>query len=132
MAELGIMTAETIHEAAINLAAFDAGHAVWSASMGGLGPSYEQCIQDLMIEIVRGAVVAPPSTQAGWDSLTNAAVAKLNPTHGFSGAQVGAAKNLAYQLCVNGWDKSLHHPSLEPDRRIQIDNRMKIVANAAD
>lgn len=73
------------------LAEWDAGRSVWSVEMGGLGPGYEQAIQVLTVELVRDGMKNP-----------DAVASRLNATCGFSGAQVGVAKNLAANLLNRG------------------------------
>ena len=116
---LPAISEENAAEAAENLRKWDAGEVVWSADMGGMGPGYEQAIQILTMETVREALANRPTTQDGWSKCRDNAVARTRE-NGYSGAQAGAAKGLAYQLCVNGWEKSLNHPSLEKDRKIMV------------
>ena len=42
---------------------WDEGRSIWTISMGGLGPSYEQAIQVLAIEIVRDQLGKPQYTR---------------------------------------------------------------------
>lgn len=76
---------------------WDAGETIWTIEMGGMGPGYEQCIQILAIEIVRDELgkPLPAKDDHKWADGT---VDRINrQIGGFSGAQVGAAKQLAYQ-----------------------------------
>lgn len=114
-------------DAADWLAKWDRGDGVWSISMGGLGPGYEQCIQMLVAENLRHLLsVAPPrpcpeeEINAVWDtmreaSFKNEVVEKLGP----SGAQWGAAGNLAWQFYQRGPIDVMRDPKLK-DRHIQV------------
>ena len=44
---------------------WDTGELVWSISMGGLGPGYEQAIQVLAIELMRDLVADPGRRRQG-------------------------------------------------------------------
>lgn len=105
---------ETAGEA---LAAWDRGETVWSIEMGGLGPGYEQAIHVLAFEMVRDNLdkplpVAEAVRQRGdaiWETWGDDTVHRVNewPGCGFSGAQVGAAKQLAYRFLKDGHRASL-------------------------
>ena len=115
------------------LAAWDAGGSIWSVEMGGLGPGYEQCIQVLAVECVRAL------TALGVLDLLNAAAIdnegrwpdhcvrdvldpvshKLDKTYRFSGAQVGAAMNLACIVARKGYGDAMSDPEIK-DRLIQV------------
>lgn len=105
--------------AADMLSRWDADKNVWSVEMGGLGPGYEQAIQILMMELVRHGLsngLPDDSNYREWgDSVVSALDDKMG---GFSGAQVGAAKNLAYQFLKFGPVEMMNKCS--GDRRIQI------------
>ena len=91
--------------AADALAAWDAGEQVWTVAMGGLGPGYEQAIQLLMFEIVRDELGKPvPTPETPMNSWADATVARVDPWPGcgFSGAQIEAAKWLAYRFLRDG------------------------------
>ena len=90
---------------------WDAGDIVWTIEMGGMGPGYEQAIQITAAEVVRyltlNNVDCSEGTPEGWKELDdeidrwlwqNETVKKL----GLSGAQAGAAKNLAVFICKLG------------------------------
>jgi hypothetical protein len=128
---------ETAAEA---LRRWDAGEGVFTAEMGGLGPGYEQCIHIMAFEIIRELLThepidwakadagnAEPSYQARqnseWGRFTNEIERKLLATPlikniGSSGAQWGAAQNLAYIVMRKGWAKAL--AELPDDRKIQV------------
>lgn len=104
--------------------------------MGGLGPGYEQCIQLLTMEIVRdhlhslpAAPVDPENPTAAerqeWDAFGEIAVSRLNEKiGGFSGAQVGAAKNLAANFLRRGYSEALDSMrALDAERLIQISSK---------
>lgn len=96
------------------LAAWDRGESVWSIEMGGLGPGYEQTIQVLTFEIVRDYLEKPlPARGTSADGWADDTVYRVNawPGCGFSGAQVGAAKWLAYRFLDKG-----HRATLEECR----------------
>lgn len=117
------------------LAAWDAGGAVWSVEMGGIGPGYEQCIQVLAVELVR-ALLPMRDVMKGVDwggdkkgaercykqvdkEIAEPVVSRLDKTLGFSGAQVGAAKNLAWNIVRNGWGAAVSDPVVK-DRLIKV------------
>lgn len=101
-------------DAAAWLARWDAGKTVWSIEMGGLGPGYEQCIHITAAEILRhllamkydvAAWTAPPDAdaQAAWkrdhDAIEKVVLdGDVVKALGLSGAQWGAAMNLATRL----------------------------------
>jgi hypothetical protein len=85
------------------LARWDAGESVWSVEMGGVGPGYEQAIQNTAFEVLR-ALVAGKYDAARWSDrdawgedrdAIEAAVFPLVQGEGLSGAQWGAALNIA-------------------------------------
>ncbi len=87
---------------------WDNDHAVWSVELGGMGPSYEQCIQVLVAEYVRaglqsGIDFSSEDSSRHFSALFNytALHPTINQVHehlGPSGAQVGAAKWFSYRL----------------------------------
>jgi len=108
---------------------WDAGETVWSIEMGGLGPGYEQTIQMLVIEILRDYPNNEEIPQE--EELRNEWLEKVfgekaihrtdDTAGGYSGAQVGAAKNLAFHFLLDGWKSVMNEPALK-DRHIQISN----------
>lgn len=89
---------------------WDRGDLVTTVELGGLGPGYEQAIQMLAVELVRDnlgkPLPAPESAEA--DSWGDDTVRKHDEAAGgFSGAQVGAAKGLAYRILHHGWGATL-------------------------
>jgi hypothetical protein len=105
---------------------WDAGKTIWSIEMGGMGPGYEQAIQTLAIEIVRDQIDHPlpakPSPNWG-DATVIRCDAKLPDGSyamgGFSGAQVGAAKQLAWKWLTDG-PKVVHELPQLKDRHILV------------
>lgn len=119
---------ETVAEA---LAAWDRGETVFTVEMGGIGPGYEQCIQILAFELMREwngrfPPVGEPMSDGDRQKLNDSAdavVHLLNAQYGFSGAQVGAAKNLASLVCRRGYRAALRMPEVK-DRLIQVSRNM--------
>jgi hypothetical protein len=87
------------------IAAWDSGDVVWTIEMGGLGPGYEQAIQNLVVELCRDFQLIDD-----WDAETNdslqarrdAVYDRYEEFEGYSGAQVGAATSLAVVFCRKG------------------------------
>lgn len=116
--------------AADALARWDAGEGVFTVEMGGLGPSYEQCIHILAFEIIRDALaqgfnpadaenMPREQAMARQDALVDPCVARTSAqTSGYSGAQVGAATSLAMCMIRQGWAKGLEAAGVE--RHIQV------------
>lgn len=116
------------------LRAWDAGESVWSCSLGGLGPGYEQTIQLMGFEMLRAMVANPP--QVGWEKMAtdrkaNEAywaliealpqVQRVMDKLGPSGAQHGAARNIAGVFARQGYSKGME--MVPDDRRIQVRKR---------
>lgn len=116
-------------DAADWLSRWDAGRGVWSIEMGGLGPGYEQCIQITTAEILRHLLEAQYDHSA-WDdkerwkadrdkieqySFQSEEIKRL----GLSGAQWGAALNLAAMLYARG-PRQIMGDSRVKDRHIQV------------
>lgn len=97
------------------LSEWDRGGRLWSVEMGGLGPSYEQCIQILAFEILREFRDATADTR---NAARDRAVARLDDAFHFSTAQVSAATNLANVIQKRGYRAALE--SVEPERLIQV------------
>lgn len=111
---------------------WDKGQTVWSISMGGLGPGYEQCIHTVA-EILR-FMLSKKYKLSKWEnklSGVNAwkhdrdeiehAVLKVPVIDklGLSGAQWGAAMNLALQFYQNGPCAVMKDEKVK-DRHIQV------------
>lgn len=110
---------------------WDAGESVFTVEMGGLGPGYEQAIQVLAIEIMRDEMGKPlpvpgDGTYRAWGDATVARIDYRKPDGtyacgGFSGAQAGAAKQIAYQFLRDGPEKAM--ADIPDDRKILVSNR---------
>lgn len=116
-------------DAADWLSRWDAGKGVWSISMGGLGPGYEQCIQITAAEILRWFIDNNADASL-WDDPKAAkpifgrmekalfevpAVSRL----GLSGAQWGAARNLAAIIYRQG-PRAVMADDRVKERHIQV------------
>lgn len=105
-------------DAAEWLRRWDAGQSVWSIEMGGLGPGYEQCIHVTCAEILRYWLthgdIGYEETMKHIDQ--DETVRKLR---GISGAQAGAAYNLAGHLYKHGPAKVMADEAVK-DRHIQV------------
>ena len=114
---------------------WDEGEIVWSVEMGGLGPGYEQAIQNMNAEFVRYALLTNPEfgsmdelEMQGWVDARNQAVlfgddAPLK-NGGYSGAQVAAAGNLSGHIYQN-WPNCLEDVK---DRLIQVSKNFPVAA----
>lgn len=104
------------------LARWDAGLAVFSADMGGLGPSYEQAIQIAVFELVRDHLDVPLPTAEGeirkWGEAT---LARVDSELHMSPWQQSAARSLAFRVLRDGWRKTL--AAVQDDRIIQVSKR---------
>ena len=98
---------------------WDNGYTVWTIEMGGMGPGYEQAIQLLFIELVRDHIGKPLPTDDLYDTWGNDTVRRIDQScGGFSGAQVGAAKQIAYRMLRDGPQQ--FKESIPKDRCIQV------------
>lgn len=106
------------------LARWDSGQPVHSIEMSGLGPSYEQVIQIFAAEILRMLInskydneILPVKQRGIFESklLKNKNLNKL----GASGAQVGAAFSLAFNIYTMGPIKIMDDPKVK-DRHIMV------------
>lgn len=116
-------------DAADWLKRWDEGRSVWSIEMGGLGPGYEQCIHIAAAEILRFLLIKQYDT-ATWEDHAQLlhdhdevrAMSYENPTIkalSLSGAQFGAASNLAYMLYRKG-PRAVMTDERVKDRHIQV------------
>jgi hypothetical protein len=107
---------------------WDAGEPIWTVEMGGIGPGYEQAIQVLAIEIVRDNLDQPlpaDGDEAAWREFGMATAERIDvigpdgkySCGGFSGAQLGAARNLAARWLRIG--PAAVHAEVPSDRHIQ-------------
>lgn len=107
------------------LKAWDEGDSIWTVEMGGLGPGYEQAIQVAFIELLRMLVteqVKLPETKEEHEAVRDRMHTKLHevckwPGMGLSGAQAGAAMNLAGMFYKQGPKGALD--KAPTDRHIQ-------------
>lgn len=116
-------------DAADWLRRWDKGDTVWSIEMGGLGPGYEQCIHITCAEILRNMLDRKYDVTKWEDADTwkqdRTEIEKMgfdNPTIkalGLSGAQWGAAMNLACHFYRNG-PRAVMTDEQVKDRRIQV------------
>lgn len=106
---------------------WDAGQLVWSISMGGFGPGYEQALQIACTEILR-IMIKKNFDHATWkleekwksDRKTIEAEADIKLDKlGLSGAQFGAALQLATKLYMHGPREIMKMDAVK-DRHIQI------------
>ena len=109
---------------------WDTHRSVWSVSMGGLGPGYEQVIQIIAAEIMRYLLDNPvdyaraEARDAEYNKQVSNAVdehlrnlglfGQLSP----SGAQVGAAMNLAFVMTRHTPAKA--YAMVDEERHIQV------------
>lgn len=112
------------------LARWDDGRSCWSLEMGGLGPGYEQAIQVLVAELIRDQHDKPlpaEGDQEAWWAWGNDTVKRIDgECLGFSGAQVGAAKSLAYNLIKKGpvaFFTEVQEAGKWEERSIQVSNK---------
>ena len=106
---------------------WDEGGTVWSITMGGFGPGYEQALQVAAIEFTREGLDVPVEGDKeaffrdGWTEVCDHALKRVKPWFGYglSGAQFGAAKWLAWQWS-HGTGPALADAVQYKDRAIQI------------
>lgn len=116
---------------------WDAGESVFSVSMGGIGPGYEQAIQVLGMEVLRWLVEHEPDAEewgdaAAWRATADAiqsdrrrVIRRIRP----SGAQWGAALHLGAMFYRRGPAGAI---GMAPkDRRIQVSREMPSLEGAA-
>lgn len=118
------------------LAKWDAGEPVWSVEMGGIGPGYEQAIQNTAFEVLR--VMQDRSMDHGdwsdkdkWSKAVDEieeAVMPLVRGEGLSGAQWGAAVNIAAVFYRKGHETALE--MVDQDRRILVSKTLPRAALA--
>lgn len=94
---------------------WDAGESVWSIEMGGIGPGYEQVIQITTANILRMLV----DGYTDWESINDEIITE--DKFGLSGAQYGAAANLAAML-FNNTPIGVMTDARVKDRHIQVSN----------
>lgn len=105
---------------------YDNRNVVLSVEMGGISDEYEQAIQALAVEIMRNLIdvnvphngenIASKITQA-----TDVAIKQIAEKYGFSGAQVGAAQNIASVFWFKTPDKAIESmKQIDKERIIKI------------
>jgi hypothetical protein len=123
-------------DAADWLKRWDEGNVVWSIEMGGLGPSYEQCIHITMAEILRHLLerkyeVITWDDKETWErdlkeiEAAGFANVRINAL-GLSGAQWGAALHLALQFYRLG-PRAVMMDGRIKDRAIQVQRTFPVV-----
>ena len=116
------------HDAKEWVARWDKGESIWSVSMGGIGPGYEQAIQVMAVEMVRAMLDLQIDSsrwkeEGEWEADRSAIEARIKPTIesiGPSGAQFGAALNLA--ACMYKRGPSCLQDAEIKDKLIQVSN----------
>lgn len=117
------------------LADWDVGRPVTTVSMGGLSDGYEQCIHIMAMEYLRALIdwneeywnLPDIEAETLWNRIERAAEDEwekqgLIGQYGPSGAQVGAAKNLAAIIFRKGYDVALADDAIK-DRKITMTKR---------
>ncbi len=101
---------------------WDSGETLFTIEMGGLGPGYEQAIHICVFDIMRELLDTPlPEDEKELDKLFNDVADKVCVGKGYSGAQVGQARNLAYRYLSKGSKATLDSlPEEMRDRIIQV------------
>lgn len=85
------------------VAKWDRGDTIWSITLGGFGPGYEQALQIAAVEIARDTLTSTkPADEADvnawWRALSDPAIERVDSWgNGLSGAQAGVARWLAFQ-----------------------------------
>lgn len=107
------------------LAAWDRGDTIWSVEMGGLGPGYEQCIQLLIVELLRAQGDTPlpdDGDKEAWGTWGDVVSHRVSEEcGGMTGAQVGAAQSCAARMLRVGYGAALlEMKGLDADRLIQV------------
>lgn len=97
---------------------------VWTAELGGIGPGYEQAIQDILWSIFAtwdGPNYAGEELKnfpEAYEKFVDEVVTNLDKEYGFSGSQVGAARHTAFQFIRYGYAEMMN--KLDDDRKIMI------------
>lgn len=114
-------------DAADLLRKWDAGDTIWSITLGGFGPGYEQALHVAAVEFAREGLDVPVEGdrdefyREGWDEVCRHAMERIQPwLTGLSGAQYGAAKWLAWQWVHGAGPAFIDDPKFGDDRRIQV------------
>lgn len=109
----------TVKEALKN---WDAGEPVFTLELGGLGPSYEQCIHVAIFESARRIMAMPIShlSKAAKLQLIERTILQVDNKKGLqlSGAQAVVARSFLYRALMEGWGEVVN--SVDKDRHIQV------------
>ena len=108
-------------ECAELLKAWDEKSPVGTVEMGGISPGYEQTIQVVAMELIRALNGKDlPKDDKALNAIFDAETHRLDRELdlGLSGAQAGAAKQLAYRFMSDGPKKAIE--SAGADRRILV------------
>lgn len=104
---------------------WDTDQSIWSIEMGGLGPGYEQAIQQMAVEFTRASVATDTPDEedkvikefrARCDEVMRVLDDKLG---GVTGAMFGAATNLAYHWLYGKGPEGVL-ADVPSERRIQV------------
>ena len=112
------------------LSRWDRGDTVWTVVLGGLGPSYDQCINIAVAEVVRALLVRRPKLEGGAllladdDWLRDVLMDTLKGV-GLSGAQYGSARGFGFQLYAQGPMKAIQQ--YPEDRHTMASKRWPIL-----
>lgn len=103
-----------------------------SVRMGGISIGYEEAIQSLAATsmaamIQRGIEVITEENSKEATTIVDEKVHELNERYGYSGAQVGAAKNMISVIATHGYEKAIQiMKDSDPSRIILIQNGLII------
>lgn len=102
---------------------WDSGESIFTVEMGGLGPGYEQVIHVATFEIIRDnmgkKLPSKKISKEWWPNWGNDTLHRINnKLGGMSGAQAGAAKDLAYKYLKYGYAHMIE--KAPNDRHIQV------------
>jgi hypothetical protein len=108
---------------------WDADETIWSITLGGFGPGYEQALVIAAVEFAREGLDVPLEGdrdtffREGWEEVCNHALKRIEPWfNGMSGMQFGAAKWLAWQWVHGDGPAFVDGPKYR-DLTIQVSRR---------
>ena len=109
---------------------WDAGKLVYTLELGGLGPSYEQCIHIAVFELIRKLKdVELPKTDEAINQFFREKLGEVDREQklGLSGAQAGCITSFVYQVLTTPWpavinDNNKTCSKCRHDRQIQVQN----------
>lgn len=104
------------------LADWDKGVPVQTISMGGMGDGYEAAIHTCVFDMIRGleGKELPSTDDQELLRTTLTDCIDHSADYGYSGAQVGAATQVAYKALTEGWADMIK--SIPEDRLIEVTN----------